>query len=134
MAKPFRINRISEDERTTELVLHLVLDERYPEEDDGDGLAFLFRIVRPVLGAVDLALEGIFALGFPASVGQKFRIQIDTPGGIPHPDIRETVGHIRELLETGKDYPEAIRQSRFIGGLRVVLGVDVEPDAGGVRH
>jgi len=119
MWRQVKIDLITHDAANDEFVLYLVEDGPWPDSKS-EWRECLLKIQNRIFDAIDVAVEGHLAVKYPESSGKKIRVQIDSPHGVP-PHLKELVFKIRQYLESEQGR-SAVAQSRFIKGLRVVLG------------
>jgi hypothetical protein len=70
---------------------------------------------------VECAIDGGLIGQFPDSRGRPVRIQIDSPNGCPS-ELADLVDKVSAFLINDPTFADAIRQSTFINGLRLVTG------------
>lgn len=120
MPEKLTVDMVTEDPNTGELVLYFVEDGPWPE-DPGQLATLLKRIQDKIFDAAEAAVEGSVAAVFPEFVGRGIRIQIDSPHGCPE-ELERLVTNVGKLLAEAHEYATAIKNSKFISGLRVVTG------------
>jgi hypothetical protein len=115
------IDLVTEDLVSNEFVLYLVEDGPWPPAATDEWPVELKRIQDRVLSAVDCAVGGGLIGPFPDSHGRPVRIQIDSPNGCPS-ELADLIDKLSEFLIDDPTFADAIRQSIFINGLRLVTG------------
>lgn len=115
------INLITETPETGEFALILVENGPWPEKD-ADWNVCLSRIQKRIYDAIDIAIDGRLAAKYPDAKGRNVRVQIDSPDWLP-PALLKLVAKIREHIEKeGTEYNIALKQSKFIHGIRLTTG------------
>jgi hypothetical protein len=115
------IDVISEDPTNKEWALYLVEEGPWNgEELEGR----LKTLQERIYNAVDVAIDGHLASKFPDSMGRAVRIQVDCYDDPPE-DVEAIVREIAETIEGDAEYQRAIRDSKFITGMRIVTMSEV---------
>lgn len=121
MKEQVTVDLLAEDILTDEYVLYILENGPWPVGDD-DWDALIIRIQNHVLDAFDAVVDGGVAKKFPESAGGKFRIQIDSPSGLPK-QLKDLVCRIDEFVhDSSNEYGKGIGNSKFVSSLRVVTG------------
>jgi hypothetical protein len=107
---------ISEDPTNKEWALYLVEEGPW----NGEELeARLNALQDRIYNAVDVAIDGHLASKFPDSMGKAVRVQVDCYDDPPE-EAETIVRGTAEAVQNDAEYQRAIRDSKFITGMRIV--------------
>ena len=75
-----------------------------------------------LLDAFDAIVDGGVAKRFPESIGASFRIEVDSPSGLPH-ELSELIQRIEEFIhDSTNEYGRGLGESKYVDRLRIVSG------------
>ncbi|NLG51698.1 MAG: hypothetical protein GX552_16460 [Chloroflexi bacterium] len=120
MARTLTVDTITLDPANHEFVLYFVEDGPWPENP----LAMkesMVRIQGRIFDAIDAIVNGIVAAKYPESSGMAFRIQVDSPSGVPDA-LSQIVTVTRQYVVENNEYRTSIANSHHVQGLRIVTG------------
>ena len=120
MGERVTIDLISFDATSDEYVLYLVEDRPWPKEDAD--LSFRLKVIQErILSAVDIAVDGHLARQHAEASGKGIRIQVDSPGGAPEA-LDQLVAAVGRFIVADQSYADAVAQSPYVRGIRIVTG------------
>lgn len=114
-----RIDLVTLDTQLNEVVLYLVEDGPWPD-DEAEWTEVLKEIECRVLDAADAAIDGGVAKQYAAIQGHPVRIQIDSSSELPDCVRSLAVDLDHYVHQLDNEYGPAIESSGSIGGLRIV--------------
>lgn len=110
----FKADLITYHQDTGVWAIYLIDEEAWSADAD----EHLRAIQSRVYDALDAILDGHVAAKYPASLGRRFRVQVDLYGDAPASVERLAAG-FNELLASDHEYAIALRGSSYVDGLEV---------------
>jgi hypothetical protein len=123
MLRTLKIDLVTDDASSGELVVYLVEDGPWPTPPL-DMITVPKRIQGRIFDAIDAAIDGYIAAEFPDSIGKNIRVQIDSPSGCPE-QLQDLVNAVHRFVGEDVQYATTLKQSNYVKGIRIVTGKDM---------